>query len=1258
MTLNISSFNARGLADYKKRNIIFKWLYDNHRGIILLQETHSTVKSENEWQKQWKGKIIFNHGDSNSRGVAILIPDYLNIDILDEKTDEDGRILLVNLKYMDTIFVLCNIYAPTKDKKLKQLECLNVLQNILENYQDENFIIGGDFNLCINPNIDKKGGITEDMSEYSEAIQTFMDEKSMIDIWRVLYPDSKRYTWRGKSKHGIVQSRLDMFICSRHLLYMTESAEIKPGIKSDHSIINIKLSVQDLVKKGPGFWKFNSSLLIDEAYIAKINEVIHNCETKYEGIENKALKWDVIKCEIRSETISYASWKAKENRKKEKLLNEKLKTLESIVNDNHTVYEEYKNTQRELDKFHEERARGVVIRSRAQVIEDGSSCSKYFQQIEKRNYKVKNLTTLITDSAVLHNHKDILEEEYKYYTKLYSKTTSENCCEANCTLLTNLPKISTEEQNLCDKNITIEECGLALHEMSNNKTPGTDGLSTEFYKFFWGRIKKIVYESFQYSLEHGNLSQDQKRSILTLLPKDGKDIRYLKNWRPLSILNTDYKILTKLLANRLQKVIGNIVSEDQVGYIKGRQLTQNCRKIIDVFEITASQTDPGIAMFLDFEKAFDTVDHRFMLNTLAGYNFGPVFCKWIEILYNKPLTSVMNNGYTTDSIEITRGIRQGCPISALLFVLVAEVMAIQIRNDKSIKGIQIESSTITISQMADDTTLFLSNLSSVKQSLEILRHFQKCAGLKLNNEKTKAIQLGRNTVAYQDKFGLNWNDEVIKVTGVLVGKDMDKIVRETLETKITRVKNLLSIWKAHNLTIKGKITVIKSRVMPILLYVVATYPIPSEFIDRIDKLFFDFIWPNGKHHVKKKVLISSIDAGGLNMPDFETFAKSIKLSWLNKIVIDKSSYINFASSVTGIVDIEQFMGYKNDINFIKNKMPLFYKQLFQFWFELHSRPPENVNEILNEQLFNNKRIIVDKKPCFFLSWHNSGIRKVVDIIDQNGNFMTKDSIENKYGVEIDIMRYNSIKASLPREWKSKITKDAMSKFNDIMPLEEKLEMKRYNMNNSIKSKMFYRELIERKTKEIANTAALKWEEYFYYYDFNWIEIRKLPYLTTRETELHSFQFQVLNRYIACNDSLFKWEKAETNICRACDQIETIEHMLYDCLEAQQFWKSLTDIWFSCYGVAIRLSVTDILFGLVNCDPIDYIESLNFIILYGKKHIYSNCVKNEKYSIEIFLQEIILRLQVEKYIWTIKDKRQKFDQRWSQFYQFVCRVVEE
>ena len=272
--------------------------------------------------------------------------------------------------------------------------------------------------------------------------------------------------------------------------------------------------------------------------------------------------------------------------------------------------------------------------------------------------------------------------------------------------------------------------------------------------------------------------------------------------------------------------------------------------------------------------------------------------------------------------------------------------------------------------------------------------------------------------------------------------------------------------------------------------------------------------------------------------------------------------------------------------------------------------------------------------------------------------MTKDSIENKYGVEIDIMRYNSIKASLPREWKSKITKDAMSKFNDIMPLEEKLEMKRYNMNNSIKSKMFYRELIERKTKEIANTAALKWEEYFYYYDFNWIEIRKLPYLTTRETELHSFQFQVLNRYIACNDSLFKWGKAETNICRACDQIESIEHMLYDCLEAQQFWKSLTDIWFSCYGVAIRLSVTDILFGLVNCDPIDYIESLNFIILYGKKHIYSNCVKNEKYSIEIFLQEIILRLQVEKYIWTIKDKRQKFDQRWSQFYQFVCRVVEE
>jgi len=134
-----------------------------------------------------------------------------------------------------------------------------------------------------------------------------------------------------------------------------------------------------------------------------------------------------------------------------------------------------------------------------------------------------------------------------------------------CSLLNlNIPKLSAEDKNKCDDVLTMDECTSALKELPNNKSPGSDGFASDFYKLFWSDIKCLVFNSFSYAFENGILSDDQRRAILTLLPKADKDLRLLKNWRPLSLLNTDYKILTKALSNRLQRVIPKLVSEDQV----------------------------------------------------------------------------------------------------------------------------------------------------------------------------------------------------------------------------------------------------------------------------------------------------------------------------------------------------------------------------------------------------------------------------------------------------------------------------------------------------------------------------------------------------------------------------------------------------------------------------------------------------------------------------------------------------------------------
>ena len=206
-------------------------------------------------------------------------------------------------------------------------------------------------------------------------------------------------------------------------------------------------------------------------------------------------------------------------------------------------------------------------------MEDGEKNTKYFLNLEKRNY---NSTCIkkqkVKNEQEITNVKDIILEQENFYKELYSPKLEDN---QSTTLITNkfinsehIPLLDQLDKDLCDSEITLEECSKALKELANNKSTGSDGFTTNFNKIFWPDIKFLVYESYAYSLTHNLLTQEQRLGIINLILKKDKDLRYLKNWRP--VLNTDYKIIAKTLANRLHKVIAKIIDEDQVGYIKGR----------------------------------------------------------------------------------------------------------------------------------------------------------------------------------------------------------------------------------------------------------------------------------------------------------------------------------------------------------------------------------------------------------------------------------------------------------------------------------------------------------------------------------------------------------------------------------------------------------------------------------------------------------------------------------------------------------------
>ena len=425
--LELYSFNARGLSNELKRVSIFQWLKSKHNGIVFLQETHSTKSLENSWSRDWSGDIYYSHGSASACGVAILIPAELNTSITEIKTDNDGRILLLDIEIDDNKSILCNVYAPTRDKVKQQHDFIQKLNDMLSEYVDANIILGGDFNTYLNADLDKKGPVTTQNSSYTNEIKDTLTNYNLIDIWRNINPTTKRYTWRGMSKAGQIHSRLDYFFISIHMTYDFDKANILPSIKSDHSLLRISFKLQNTINKGKGFWKLNTSLLRDRQYVEIINRLIEECTTKYNNIENKSLVWDIIKCEIRGQTISYAAHKAKENRKREEQLHNRLQQIEEELDttDNTTttyksIRNEYDNIKSEIEDLNEYKAMGHLIRSKAQWVEHGEKCSKYFLQLENRNYKTKYIKSIFVNDNLITNPKDILDEQAKFYRNLYS----------------------------------------------------------------------------------------------------------------------------------------------------------------------------------------------------------------------------------------------------------------------------------------------------------------------------------------------------------------------------------------------------------------------------------------------------------------------------------------------------------------------------------------------------------------------------------------------------------------------------------------------------------------------------------------------------------------------------------------------------------------------------------------------------------------------------------------------------------------------
>lgn len=696
MVLRIVTFNARGLLNVNKFDKVKEMC--QQEDIILLQETNWREGCINEMRKRWKGEFLYNNGDERyGRGVAILKRENSGINGKEIYKDKVGKCMAVEITFEEKNILFVNVHAPNEEKEKR--EYFNMVKRFLRNYKD--IIMLGDFNTVFSKQ-DMADGMVFKSDTGRKELKSLMEENNMIDVWRERNEKKREFSIRQIVGNFMCQTRIDMVLCTRNIEGFIEKLRYEETSLSDHKPFFVQLD-WDTGKRGPGVWVLNTNILKDEHYVLTIKKMIEEEKESRMYVEDKRIWWENVKFLVKKITIKYCTLKHKCKRNKEKRIRER---LEKQIDDEVQDVQKIKEIQEELKEIEENKYKGAMLRSKAKYLVEGEKCTKFFFDLERKKGRSEMIKGIKKGNGeIIETSGEILNETREYFEKLFS---AEGVKEEEKKELMELikTKVGEEEKEECDRSISKEEIEKAINELNKRKSPGIDGLGSEFYVTFKDIITNVLMDVYKEIFEKGEMMLRMGMGLMKLIYKKKGEKTELKNYRPITMLNTDLKILAKILANRLKEIM-----------------------------------------------PFDRVEHKYLFDVLKSFGFGENFIKWVRILYKGAVTRIKCNGFLTKCFRITRSIRQGCPLSALLYSLVAEPLGLAIKQGKRIKGIEIEEiiKDNKSFQYADDTTIIVRGEESVKKIMEIVQRFCKGSGGKVNEEKTVYMRFGK-TVNFNREF--------------------------------------------------------------------------------------------------------------------------------------------------------------------------------------------------------------------------------------------------------------------------------------------------------------------------------------------------------------------------------------------------------------------------------------------------------------------------------------------------------------------------
>ena len=920
---------------------------DTNIDLLAVQETHLTEDLAKQFTDIFGNTLSLIHSPdpqtNNARGIALVInkkkfrtQDVTNTVVV------PGRALLSTIPWQNNQSIrILAVYAPNIPSEIRDF--WKTIQNTITT--DPSLspdIVLGDFNM-VEDAIDRLPTRSDD-ARATSALLNFRSKFSLIDGWRKAHPTEKGYSWLRDSDG--TQSRIDRIYIREEFFGECKEWSINPPpiIPTDHDLITARISTPSTPVIGRGRWAIPTRIFKNKLVKTEIQALGNKLENDLRSLNGRSQQRNpqTLLKEFKTRVINLA--RANEKRT-QPMIREKIKKLfeqlQATRNNSSLSQDEIKLTSTKLKKEIQslEKDTHQYKRNRNAAIDAaegeciGKTWSRRFQ-----NNKPRDTINCLKDPAtneVTRDSKKMARIAAKYHEDLQSLDCNPqappNRQRLNAILYPIKAKLSPRNKATLAEPITEDEIRYAISKTPNDKAPGPDGIPIEFWKLLadqhaaskddqpHSRKCDIVWILTQVFLDIEENGMDHiaglNEGCISPIYKK-KDPENIANYRPITLLNTDYKIFTKALSLKLADTAPEVINHDQAGFLKNRSIfdqVKTSKLVIDYMERT---NKPGAIVALDQEKAYDKILHPYLWEILHKLNFPERFINTVKALYDNAATRIMINGELSDPFLIIRGVRQGDALSCLLFDLAIEPLAENIRKSQLLKGINIPCTkkSLKVKMFADDTTVFLSEEDSMNDLQNILTNWCEVSGAKFNIEKTEIIPLGndsqrRNTIATR-KLGKNSSPlppnihiakdgEPVRILGAWLGTNVDQETTwaPIMENCVKRLKT----WSAAKHSLNGRRLILQMQVAGVTQYLTKVQGMPKNIENDLKSLIKQFTWNYEKTDtVNHPQMCAPFQKGGKKVLDIEARNKAIHLTWLKtylNIGEDRATWTYFADAI-------------------------------------------------------------------------------------------------------------------------------------------------------------------------------------------------------------------------------------------------------------------------------------------------------------------------------------------------------------------------